>query len=138
MNKSVLAALLTALTTWPIGAFAQASNKEAVKAADQFLALVDSGQYRKSWDVAADGFKSRVKKGQWEAQVKAARTPMGKFIRRTLVTEKPMSSLPGAPDGQYVVIQYDTSFDKKKEAVETVTSVKEKDGTWRMSGYFIK
>jgi hypothetical protein len=45
--------------------------------------------------------------------------------------------LPGAPDGEYVVIQFESSFEKKKSAVETVTPMLEKDGKWRVSGYYI-
>jgi hypothetical protein len=47
-------------------------------------------------------------------------------------------SLPGAPDGEYVVIQYDTGFEHKQSAVETVTPMLDKDGKWRVSGYFIR
>ena len=49
-----------------------------------------------------------------------------------------MTSLPGAPDGEYVVIQFDTSFTNKKVAVETVTPMKDEDGIWRVSGYYVK
>jgi hypothetical protein len=48
------------------------------------------------------------------------------------------TSLPGAPDGEYVVIAYETSFDKKQAATETITPMKDADGRWRVSGYFIK
>jgi hypothetical protein len=48
-----------------------------------------------------------------------------------------MSSLPGAPDGSYVVIELSTSFEKKAEAIETVTPMLE-EGVWRVSGYFIR
>lgn len=37
-----------------------------------------------------------------------------------------------------VVIQYDTNFEHKSGAVETVVPKLEKDGNWRVSGYFIK
>jgi hypothetical protein len=47
------------------------------------------------------------------------------------------SSLPGAPDGEYVVLQFDSSFANKQVAVETVTAVFE-DGVWRVVGYFIR
>jgi hypothetical protein len=49
-----------------------------------------------------------------------------------------MKSLPGAPDGEYVVIQYRTSFENKNDAIETVTPMKDTDGTWRVSGYYVK
>jgi hypothetical protein len=45
---------------------------------------------------------------------------------------------PGAPDGKYVVIRYETSFRNKKAATETVTPMLDADGRWRVSGYFIK
>jgi len=48
------------------------------------------------------------------------------------------TTLPGAPDGEYVVFQFNASFDQKAAAVETVTAIREKDGTWHVGGYFIK
>jgi hypothetical protein len=48
------------------------------------------------------------------------------------------NTLPGAPDGKYWTIQFDTSFAAKAEAVETVTFMLEKDGSWRAAGYFIR
>jgi hypothetical protein len=47
-------------------------------------------------------------------------------------------SLPGAPDGEYVVAQFQTEFVHKRSAVETVVSTREKDGSWKITGYFIK
>ena len=44
----------------------------------------------------------------------------------------------GRPDGEYVVILYDTSFENKKSAVETVTQMIDKDGNWHVAGYYIK
>jgi hypothetical protein len=55
-----------------------------------------------------------------------------------LSTAKFFKSLPGAPDGQYVVIKYDTTFANKAAAVETVTPMREADGSWKVSGYFVK
>jgi hypothetical protein len=47
-------------------------------------------------------------------------------------------SLPGAPDGDYVVIKFASSFENKASAVETVTPMKDTDGKWHVSGYYIK
>ena len=44
----------------------------------------------------------------------------------------------GAPDGEYVVIQFSASFAHKKSALETITPMLEKDGKWRVSGYYMK
>jgi len=45
---------------------------------------------------------------------------------------------PLPPDGEYVVIQFKTSFENKKAAIETITPMLDKDGKWKVSGYFIK
>lgn len=87
---------------------------------------------------AAAYFKKAVDQPGWQKQLDAARTPLGKLISRTLKSAKYATSLPGAPDGEYVVIQFDTSFQNKQSAVETVTPMKEPDGRWRVSGYVIR
>jgi len=46
--------------------------------------------------------------------------------------------VPGAPDGKYVIIQFETSFENKASAVETVTPMQDADGVWRVAGYFVK
>ncbi|MEJ2641557.1 MAG: DUF4019 domain-containing protein [Desulfosarcinaceae bacterium] len=114
----------------------KASN--ALKAADAWLSMVDAGKYSESWQDASNFFKSAVGESQWEASLNAARKPLGKVLSREAVSKTYTKTLPGAPDGEYVVIQYRTSFENKGSAVETVTPSLEKDGRWRVSGYYIK
>jgi hypothetical protein len=83
-------------------------------------------------------FRNAVTVEQWESSMKAFRKPLGRVISRRLNSKEYASSLPGAPDGEYVVIRYSTSFEKKASAIETVTPMKDTDGKWRVSGYFIK
>jgi hypothetical protein len=116
----------------------QGAEKSAQEAAQSWLALVDSGKYSESWDEAAQVFKERVTREQWEAALKSVRTPLGQLESRKLKSAQFTRELPGAPDGEYVVILYDTTFQKKKSSLETVTPMKDKDGQWRVSGYFIK
>jgi hypothetical protein len=113
-------------------------EKSAVAAAQKWLAMVDEGKYADSWDEAAEYFKRAVKKEQWEESLLAVREPLGKLVSRELKSQTYKNSLPGAPDGQYVVIQFQSSFENKKSAIETVTPVLDKDGNWRVSGYYIK
>jgi len=83
-------------------------------------------------------FKAAITQSKWDDALTAVRTPLGKVLSRKLKNATYTKTLPGAPDGEYVVIQYDTSFENKKEAVETITPMLDKDGKWRVSGYFIK
>ena len=113
-------------------------EKAAVTAAEKWLALVDAGQYGESWTEAAGYFKNAVKPEQWEQAVQAVRIPLGKLVSRTLKSSHYKTSLPGAPDGEYVVIQFSTSFEHKGSATETVTPMLDKDGQWRVSGYYVR
>jgi len=120
-------------------AFSQtAAEKAAEDSASKWLGLVDAGDYAVSWDQAAQFFKNAVSKEDWKDKIKAVRGPLGKINSRKLKSATYKTSLPGAPDGQYVVIQYDSSFEHKTSAVETVTPMMDKDGQWRVSGYFIR
>ena len=113
-------------------------KKEALAAAENWLALIDKGEYAESWKEAAEYFKTAVSQDQWVNSLQAVRKPLGKLNSRTVKSKTYKTSLPGAPDGEYVVLQFTTSFENKKSALETVTPMKDKDGRWRVSGYFIK
>jgi len=119
-------------------AMAQDKNDAAKKSAESWLAVVDKGDYAASYDEAASIFKLAITKEDWLQKVRAARSPLGKMISRKLKRMQYETTLPGAPDGEYVVIQYDTSFENKRSAVETITPTLDKDGQWRVSGYFIR
>ena len=114
-----------------------ATNK-AQNATTAWLALVDAEKYGQSWDEAALLFRSAVMKVEWERAAKAARAPLGALKSRTLKSANFTRSLPGAPDGEYVVIQFDAQFANKASAIETVTPMRDKDGAWRVTGYHIK
>ena len=111
-------------------------EEDAQKAAEQWLSLVDAGNYAGSWKTAAALFKTAVTEEQWERQLIAARKPLGDLVSRKLYGAKYTSNLPGAPDGEYVVLRFDTTFTNKKSAVETVTPMREKDASWKVSGYY--
>jgi Protein of unknown function (DUF4019) len=116
----------------------ETAEKAAEAAAKAWLALVDAGNYTESWSQASSLFRKQLTVDQWKSAVRSAREPFGRVLSRQVESARYTKSLPGAPDGEYVVIQYDTSFEKKKSAVETVTPMKDTDGVWRVSGYYVK
>jgi hypothetical protein len=126
-------ALLMALAT-----LAQTPQDLARARAEEWLGLVDQGKYGESWGEASKLFRGAVTKDKWKETVTGVRAPLGKLASRKIKSRQYAESLPGAPDGKYVVIQYDTTFENKKAAVETITSMLDTDGLWRVSGYFIK
>lgn len=114
------------------------SESAAQAAAATWLALVDGGNYYQSWATAADYIRDSISRTQWVARVGAARETLGALKERRLRSAREAHSLPGAPDGDYVVIEYASRFANKAAATETVMPVKEPDGHWRVSGYFIR
>ncbi len=137
----VIAALVVSTTValLPRAGFAdEAAQAEATAAAESWLARVDAGAYAASWDEAAPLFQGAVERDKWSSTLEAVRGPLGKLVARTLKSAQYSKTLPGAPDGEYVVLQFDASFEHKKSAVETVTPMKAADGAWRVSGYYIR
>ena len=131
-------AIVVGFLFFPMSVVGQEENEEALIVAKEWLNLVDEGKYIESWEGAAAYFRGAVTKDQWGVSIKGVREPLGKVISREVKSSEYKTELPGAPDGEYVVIQFETSFGNKKSATETVTPMKEKDGSWRVSGYFIK
>lgn len=137
-RRLILALLALACSACVVRAEEEAKEKAAIAAAERWLMLVDEGKHAESWKESAELFRNAITTEQWEQALKGARGPLGKLTSRKLKSATYATSLPGAPDGQYVVIQFDSSFENKKAAVETVTPMLDKEGQWRVSGYFIK
>lgn len=125
-----------------ICASARAENTDAVRDATQaaqlWFASADAGLYEKTWEQAAIPFQQAVTKADWEATLRAVRAPIGDLKNRSVVSATFAEKLPGAPKGKYVVIQYASEYTKKAEVIETVVPMLGEDGTWRVSGYFVK
>jgi len=99
---------------------------------------VDAEKYVESWDAGSQYLRGAVPREIWRSSLKGMHKPLGKMVSRQLISQQYTTSMPGAPDGQYVILQYQTTFENKKSAIETITPALDKDGKWRVSGYFIK
>jgi hypothetical protein len=132
-----LSALSLAGLARPLGAD-EGVEKEAAAAARVWLDLVDGGRYAAGWDAAAPAFKRMVTRDEWDQAVHSVREPLGRCLSRTLRSHKLVDSLPGAPRGPFVVLQFTTDFERKQGAVETVTPALGEDNLWRVTGYFIR
>lgn len=115
-----------------------ASVAKAKVAAQAWLAVTDTGDGAKSWQEAASLFRGAVTQDIWARSLAGVRGPLGAVKSRTLKAATYTRALPGAPEGEYVVVQFATDFDKRAGLTETITPMKDKDGAWRVSGYYIK
>ncbi len=105
----------------------------------EWLSETDAGNYGKSYDMAAEFFRNAVTREEWIRALEKFRAPLGAGVtRRKLLELEEAETMPGAPDGEYRVFQFNSDLPRKRNAIETVTLTKESDGIWRTSGYFIR
>ena len=135
---ALVAVVSLILSVGVVNATSLEKEKAAVSLAEKWLRMIDEEKYAESWKESAELFRNAVTQEQWVQSLQAVRKPLGGLLSRTVKSKTYKTSLPGAPDGEYVVIEFSTSFEKKKSAVETVTPMKDKDGKWRVSGHYIR
>ncbi|WP_198507640.1 helix-turn-helix domain-containing protein [Qipengyuania seohaensis] len=117
----------------------ETSAQDAVieTAARNWVRLIDNGDYAESWAQAGPTFKSAVTAETWTAKAAPVREPLGALVSRTVETVSAHSALPGAPDGQLMIITFATDFAEASGTKETVVLSLE-EGSWGVVGYFIK
>ena len=112
--------------------------EKAEAAALQWLSVLDEGRYAESWQNAALLLRNAANKSQFVQSLVGVLGSLGPLQKRESAHSTYYTELPGAPDGEYVVIQFNSSFENKEKAVETLTPMLDVDGKWRVSGYFVK
>ncbi len=114
---------------------ADAQLSAAATVGQQWLGVVDQGQYGESWSAAGKLFQANMQQQRWVQTLTGARQPLGTVVSREVAGSEIRTSLPGAPAGQYAIVSYVTNFSNKPDIVENVTMMLEEDGQWRVVGY---
>lgn len=116
---------------------AQAEQSAALADARSWVSIVDREAWDESWKAASELFQSQIGSAQWAATVRPVREPLGAVLARDFRSATQAESLPGAPDGEYEIIEFSTSFANIDDTVETVVMVRQSDG-WKVAGYFVR
>ena len=136
ITRRLVVGLLALLVT---AGYATAQDTGAAeKAATEWLAHIDAGRYAESWTLASTTFRQAVTQEKWQEAATMARDRVGAFKSRTRTAAMPKSNPQGAPAGEYVIFQYSAVFEKHATAIETVSTTRDADGTWRVVGYFVR
>jgi hypothetical protein len=114
-----------------------ADIQAAQQVALAWIGLVDRGKYDDSWKQFAPVVQQQITKKQWKQQVKSTRKAYGALQSRTPRDANYATTLPGAPDGKYVVLEFDTTFANKQAARETCV-LAQTNGAWKVAGYFLQ
>jgi hypothetical protein len=114
---------------------ANAEKEAAGKlAAAGWLVLLDRKDWGRAWETSSGVFRNSVPLATWMEGIPKAREPLGGFVERAPGESVYKTQLEGRPAGEYVSVIFNTKFDKK-EVQEIVTTVREPDGKWRVTGY---
>lgn len=123
-------------------------------AADQWLKLVDQGQYGEAWAWCAPFFRAQIDREEFVKAIEQVRKPLGAVESRELAKMFYTNQLPNAPDAHYVVIQFKTKFANRAEPMielitpmminadgDPVTTLQDPlttPGEWQVSGYYLQ
>jgi hypothetical protein len=112
------------------------ADKEAAGklAAGGWLVLLDRHDWGRSWETSSTTFRTTVPLGTWMDNVPKVRDGLGALVERTPAEMSYKTSLPGRPPGEYVTVIFLSKFETK-QVQEVVTTVREPDGHWRVTGY---
>ena len=115
----------------------EGAEDAAAASARRWLDLVDEGRYASGWDAAAPAFKRMMTKEEWDRAVRSVRAPLGRCVSRTLKSRQLVDAFPGGPAGPYVVLRFESDFENRRSAIETVTPARGNDQSWKVAGYYI-
>jgi len=122
-------------------AFAQetTADKEAAAklAAQGWLVLLDRQDWGRAWETTALAFRGKVPLGSWMDAIPKVREPLGAFQERTPDVAEYKTALQGMPVGEYVTVVFVSKF-ANREVAEVVTTSRESDGRWRVTGYLAR
>jgi len=137
----VLVLLTAGIIMRPVRADDADPKAAAVVAMQAWLMEMDQGHYDQSWTDAAPSFQKAITSDKWVNVSNAIRAQLGTCTVRKLVSSVEQTEVPsptGTVKGDFVIAQYDSSFENLKYAMETVCFEKTADGAWKASGYYIK
>jgi hypothetical protein len=129
--------LISLVALVAVVALAAPDAQEMQAQGESFLKQLDAHAYAETWTGASKMFQSQISQDKWVDAMKSVREPLGALVSRKFLRMNLPKAVPGAPDGQYAVLQFQTAFSEKAEAIETVTFLQE-DGKWKLAGFFIR
>ena len=108
------------------------AGRAAIDAARSFLALVDAGDWSRSYAATAQTFRKNNSEALWAESSRQVYPQLGALRDRTLAGA---DFVPARPDGAWIV-KFRSRFANRENAVETL-SLERDDGTWKVTGIFV-
>jgi hypothetical protein len=112
----------------------EAKVQAAGLAAQGWLLLLDRRDWGTAWETSAGMFRGAVPLDKWMDGIPKVRADLGALVDRDAAAADYKTELPGRPVGDYVTLLFTSKFENR-EVEEIVTTVREQDGRWRVTGY---
>ncbi|MBA3237820.1 MAG: DUF4019 domain-containing protein [Parachlamydiaceae bacterium] len=112
----------------------QKSVDDSLTAGRAWLKLLDQGNYGGSWETATKFIQYTLSREEWIQSMDILRKPLGSMTDRTLVDMRVAMDPPNAPQGEYMILVFDTKFSSGNTAKELLT-MQEHEGVWRLYTY---
>jgi len=130
--------ILVLLVLVPFHSFAEEQpDVAAIVAAEDFLKCLDHGDFTAAWEQVSTVNRSYASPPEWYSKILAVRPLLGDVTKRSLEKLSRHASWVGLPDGDYLRISFTTTFQRKKDSLETVVLVREQ-GKWVTSSYHLR
>ena len=113
-------------------------SEKSLFAAAEFLLLVDTEEYAKSWEVTSGTLKKMLTQEAWNERITKIRTFLGPVIERTRYDVSYTDSASDVPAGEYVIMTFISRFELRERVTETITLLLADNGQWQVVGYFLK
>ena len=109
-------------------------EKAAHAAAEEWLALIDSGDYAAAHAAESPRMRAVATEEQFVRSMEGRRQPFGRVLSRKFIGAAFTRKLTGSPDGHYESILFRTAFAHKSVAAERVI-LSQESGAWRAVDY---
>lgn len=112
-----------------------AAVSNAGEAAGTWIDQIDAEAYAETYDDAAPIVHASVTQEQWVGAMQQVRGQVGELQERELQNSQYTTSLPNAPEGEYVIFQYLSAFQQVPKAMEVIVMMRTDEGAWKAAGY---
>ncbi len=106
----------------------------ALASSKAWVEQIDAGKYEDTYNASSQAMQTRVPQDRWLVVLKALRTPWGPVVSRKELSHVYKPNGYEGDEGEFMVITYDTAFQKLSNATEVVV-LKWENGKWLGAGY---
>jgi len=116
---------------------AETFSSQAIAIAETFSATIDDNNYQAAYQSGSKLLHLTSTENQWISEIGRTREVLGTALQRKLKAVKSISTYPGLPDGEYMLVYFETKMEHKEKAAE-VLLVAQIDGAWKVCSYHLK